>query len=84
MMSRVPSQQAACGGEMSHHSQTQGIPWPGRDSRRVRLLLGEDPQDEVGLLVRLEGGGHNDVLTGGQPDLVAHLPQVDEGLRACP
>jgi len=83
-MSRVLSQQAACSGEMSHRSKTQGNPWPGRDSRRVRLLLGEDAQDEVGLLVRLEGGGHNDVLAGGQPDLVAHLPQVDEGFGPCP
>lgn len=32
----------------------------------------------------LKGGGHNDVLARGQPDLVAHFPQVDEGLRACP
>lgn len=84
MMSRVPSQQAPCSGEMSPRSQTQGVPWPGRDSRCVRLLLGEDSQDEVSLLVWLKGRRHNDVLAGGQPDLVAHLPQVDEGLGPCP
>lgn len=47
-----------------------------------RLLLSEDPEDEVGFSVGLEGGGDDEVLPGGQANAGAHLSQVDEGLRA--
>lgn len=45
------------------------------------MLLCEDPQQEVGVLVRLEGGGDDDVFPWGQLELAAHLPRVGENLR---
>lgn len=45
------------------------------------MLLCEDPQQEVSISVRLKGGGDDDVLPGGQPELAAHLPGVDEDFR---
>lgn len=53
-----------------------------RDSLRLGRFLGENPEDKVGLLVRLKGGGDDDVLAGRQPQPRADLPQVDEELRA--
>ena len=47
----------------------------------LAVLLSEDPQQEVGVLVRLEGGGDDDVLPWGQLELAAHLPRVGEDLR---
>lgn len=40
----------------------------------LAVLLGEDPQQEVSVLVRLEGGGDDDVFPRGQLELAAHLP----------
>ena len=51
-------------------------------SLRVGGLLGEDPEDEVCLLVGVVGRGHDDVLPRGQTAARAHLPQVDEELGA--
>lgn len=51
-------------------------------SLRFGRFLGEDPEDKVGLLVRLKGGGHDDVFPRRQPQPRADFPQVDEELRA--
>lgn len=40
----------------------------------LAVLLSEDPKQEVGVLVRLKGGGDDDVLPWGQLELAAHLP----------
>lgn len=45
-------------------------------------LLRENPEDEVSLFVRLEGGGDDDVFAGRQTQARADLPQVDEELWA--
>ena len=52
------------------------------DSQRSGLLLGEDPDEEVGLLVGLEGGGDQQVFSGRQREALGHLPHVDVGLAA--
>lgn len=52
---------------------------PGWDSLREVPLFGEDPEDEFPLLVGLIGGGHNDVLSGGQAEALGHLPHVNVG-----
>lgn len=44
------------------------------------LLLGEDSDAEVSVEVRLEGGRHDQILSGWQFEARANLPQVDEGL----
>lgn len=49
-------------------------------SLRLGGFLGENPEDKVGLLVWLEGGGDDDVLPSGQPQPRTDLPQVDEEL----
>ncbi len=49
---------------------------------RVGGFLWENSEREVGLFLRLECGGYDDVLAGGQPEAWAHLPQVNEELRA--
>ena len=41
-------------------------------------LLREDSEDELPLLVRLEAGGHDQVVTGRQLEPPRHLAQVDE------
>lgn len=46
------------------------------------FLLGEDAENEISFLVGFKGGGHHDVLSRRQPEPGAHLPQVDELLRA--
>lgn len=51
-------------------------------SLRFGGLLGENPQDKVGLFVRIEGGGDDDVFPGRQLQPRADLPQVDEELWA--
>ena len=48
----------------------------------VGELLGEDPQHEAGLLVRLEGGGDDDVATGRQLEAAGHLAVVHVLARA--
>ena len=48
----------------------------------VGELLGEDPQHEAGLLVRLEGGGDDDVATGRQLEAPGHLAVVHVLARA--
>lgn len=47
---------------------------------RLVLLLGEHADAEVSVLVRLEGGGHDEVLPRGHLEARADLAQVDEGL----
>lgn len=47
----------------------------------LRLLLGEHSDAEISVLVRLEGGWDDQVLSRWQLEAGAHLPQVDEGLR---
>lgn len=48
----------------------------------VVLLLGEDAHTEVPVEVGLEGGGHDEVLPGGQMEAWGDLPRIDEGLGA--
>jgi hypothetical protein len=43
-------------------------------------LLGKDPEEEVALLPRVEGGGNDDVVSGRQLEPCTDLTQVDEGL----
>jgi len=45
-------------------------------------LLGEHAEHKVSLRLGLKGGRHDDVLAGRQAEARAHLPQVDEELRA--
>jgi len=47
------------------------------NSHGGRLLLGEDPDDEVGLVVRLEGGGHQQVLPRRQREALRDFAHVD-------
>lgn len=47
----------------------------------LAVFLREDSKQEVSVLVRLEGGGDNDVLARRQPQLVVHLPCGGEDLR---
>lgn len=54
----------------------------GEDLLKVDMLLREDPDGEVAVLVGLEGGREDEVLPGREAEAVAHLSQVDEGLRA--
>ena len=42
------------------------------------VLLDKDPEEELSLLARLEGGGDDAVAALGQPQPLAHLAQVDE------
>lgn len=63
------------------------VPWTHSQSwlshsLRFGRFLRENPEDKIGLLVRLKGGGDDDVLPCGQPQPRADLPQVDEELRA--
>ncbi|KAF3837221.1 hypothetical protein F7725_004685 [Dissostichus mawsoni] len=46
-----------------------------------KMLLRENSEAKVGLFVRLEGGGDDDVLPGRQTQPRADLPQVDEELE---
>lgn len=55
------------------------LPW---NSLGCALLLGENPEKEVRLFVRFEGGWDDDVLSGAQAETLRHLPQVDVGLAA--
>ncbi len=43
-------------------------------------LLGKDPEEEVALLPRVEGGGNDDVVSGRQLEPRTDLTQVNEGL----
>lgn len=52
------------------------------NSLRVGGLLRENPEDKVGLFVRLERGGDDHVFPGRQLQSRADLSQVDEELRA--
>lgn len=45
-------------------------------------LLREDAYEEVGLVVGLEGGGHQQVFPWGQGEALGDLPHVDVGLTA--
>lgn len=45
----------------------------------IRLLLGEHSDAEVSILVRLKGGRDDQVLSRGELEARAHLPQIDEG-----
>lgn len=47
---------------------------------RFSGLLRENPENKVGLFVRLECGGDDDVFPRRQPQPGADLPQVDEEL----
>lgn len=47
---------------------------------RFGRFLRENPEDEIGLLVRLKGGGDDDVFPSRQAQPRADLPQVDEEL----
>lgn len=50
-----------------------------RDSHGVGLLLREDADEEVGLVVGLEGGGDEQVLPRRQREALRHLAHVDVG-----
>lgn len=52
------------------------------DSPGLRLFLCEDPQDKVRLLRGFERGRDNQVVARWEAEPGAHLPQVDEGIRA--
>ena len=43
-------------------------------------FFGEDSDDELSLLVRLEGGRDDDVRAGREPEPDGHLAEVDERL----
>ena len=45
------------------------------------LLLGEEPHEDVSLLIWFERTGDDTVVTWGQLVSATHLPQVDEGRR---
>lgn len=57
-------------GAGAEHSQSSG------------LLLREDPDEEVGLVVGLKGGGDQQVVPRRQREALRHLPHVDVGLAA--
>lgn len=44
------------------------------------MLPGEDPQDELRLLLRLQGGGDNDIDTRLQMEVMSHFPLIKENL----
>lgn len=46
------------------------------------LLLAEDPHQEVGLMVRLEGGGDQQVLAGWEREALRDLPGVNVSAAA--
>lgn len=46
------------------------------------LLLREDSDEEVGLMVRLKGGGNQQVFSRRQCEALRHLSHVDVGLAA--
>lgn len=48
----------------------------------VSWLFREHPEHKVSVLLGLEGGGDDDILSLGQAEAGADLSQVDEGLRA--
>lgn len=52
------------------------------DSQSSGLLLREDPDEEVGLVVGLKGGGDQQVVPRRQREALRHLPHVDVGLAA--
>lgn len=47
------------------------------------FVLGKEADEEVGLCVRLEGGGHQKVGSRWQPEAFRDLPHVDVGTAAC-
>lgn len=51
-------------------------------SQSFSLLLREDPDEEVSLMVGLEGGGDQQVFPRRQREALWHLPHVDVGLAA--
>lgn len=51
-------------------------------SQSFGLLLREDADEEVGLLVRLEGGGHQQVIPRRQREALGHFSHVDVGPAA--
>lgn len=51
-------------------------------SHRSGFLLGEDPDEEVGLVVWLKGGGDQQVIPRRQREALRHLPRVDVGPAA--
>lgn len=70
---------------VSHHLETAALPATASSccySLEISLLLGEHPQTEVTVLVRLEGGRDDKVFARRQREATAHLAQVDEGLGA--
>ncbi len=48
----------------------------------ISLFLREHPHVKVCVLVGLKRGGDDEVFSRGKTEVVAHLSQVDEGLRA--
>lgn len=53
-----------------------------RNVLEISLFLREHPNVKVSVLVGFKGGGNDEVLSWGESEVVADLPQVDEGLRA--
>lgn len=51
--------------------------------QRSGFGLGEDPHEEVSLLVGLEGGGHQQVVARWEGETLGHLTCVDVGAAAC-
>lgn len=49
----------------------------------VSRFLGKDAHIEVAILVGLKSGGHNEIFPWREAKASGHLPQVDEGWRAC-
>lgn len=47
------------------------------------FVLGEDPDQEISLVVRLEGGGHQQVVSRRQSEALGHLPHVDVRTAPC-
>lgn len=61
------------------HVQTRGS---AEHSQSSGLLLREDPDEEVGLVVGLIGGGDQQVIPRRKCEALRHLPHVDVGPAA--
>lgn len=59
--------------------QQKGV-FQGRYSLWFGLFLSKDPQAELPVLVGLEGGGHNEILSAGQRHAPGDLAQVHVGV----
>lgn len=64
------------------HVQTKPRTPEAEHSQSFGLLLGEDADEEVGLVMRLESGGNQQVFPRRQREALRHFPHVDVGPAA--